>query len=90
MIHRTRQGKAPDGGPEQGRSIVQMGDIFVEYSGAAPTQTELDEHLDQTPEPSEDEVFREALRAKGLVTDAEITAARTTLKQRPRPARGVR
>lgn len=44
-IHRTRQGSVPSGGPEAGRQIIQIGDFFVEYSGAAPDQAELDAHL---------------------------------------------
>ena len=44
-IHRTRQGSIPSGGPEPGRTIVQMGQLFVEYSGAVPSQAELDAHL---------------------------------------------
>ena len=41
-IHRTRVGSEPSGGAEAGRSIIQIGDIFVEYDGLAPNQSDLD------------------------------------------------
>lgn len=41
-IHRMREGSPPDGGPEPGRQIVQIGNIFVEYTGQVPTQADLD------------------------------------------------
>ena len=64
MIHRTRQGGVPSGGPEAGRTIVRMlGDIFVEYSGPVPDQAELDAHL-RPPPPD-----------KGARIDAEIAAS---------------
>ena len=44
-IHRTRQGREPSGGAEAGRSIIQIGDIFVEYSGSPPDQAALDAHF---------------------------------------------
>ena len=45
MIHRTRVGKPPSGGPVAGRTIVELGGRFVEYSGAVPDQAALDAHL---------------------------------------------
>lgn len=45
MIHRTRDGAAPSGGPEPGRQIVRIGNVFVEYSGPVPDAAELDAHL---------------------------------------------
>ena len=48
-IHRTRQGSVPSSGPEPGRQIAQFGSIFVEYSGAVPTQAEVNAHLNPPP-----------------------------------------
>jgi len=48
-IHRTRTGSEPSGGAEPGRNIIQIGDIFVEYTGQIPTQADLDRY--NTPIP---------------------------------------
>ena len=75
MIHRTRDGAAPSGGPEPGRSIAQFGNVFVEYSGSVPTQAHVDAH--RTPPPtlalSADDLA-EALVAKNVLTRAEVDA----------------
>ena len=49
-IHRTRAGQEPSGGANPGRSIVQIGNTFVEYTGQVPTQADLDVYF--TPPPS--------------------------------------
>lgn len=75
MIHRTCQGQEPSGGAEDGRSIVQIGDVFVEYSGATPTPDELEAHLRppiQTDSLHELCVF---LVAKGVVDGKELKTA---------------
>lgn len=77
MIHRTRQGSPPSSAPEPGREIVQMGDIWVEYSGAVPTNADLVAHLNP-PSPiaplSAEELY-DILVNKGVVSAGD----------RPRP-----
>ena len=77
MIHRTRHGGPPSGAPEEGRALIQMGDTWVEYSGAPPTANDLDAHL-HPPEPVaplEAEELYDILVTKGVVSAGD----------RPRP-----
>lgn len=74
MIHRTRDGKIPDGGPEPGRSIVRIGNVFVEYSGPVPDQAELDAHRNPTaaPQLTVDDLAGK-LVAKGALTQKDVS-----------------
>lgn len=80
VIHRTRHGGPPSGGAEPGREIVQLGEWFVEYSGDAPTQADLDLHLAPAPPAptalEEVAALRAALVKKGHVTEGEVDAER--------------
>lgn len=76
-IQRTRQGKVPDGGPEAGRTIIQLGGLFVEYSGAVPDQADLDAHLNPpVAKVLTVDSLADALKAKGVVSQADIDAAK--------------
>ncbi len=79
MIHRSRQGSSPSGGPEAGRTVIRMGDTFVEYSGTPPTAGDLDVHLHPPAPvaPLDAEELYDILLAKGVVNAAD----------RPRPKR---
>lgn len=78
MIHRTRQDAMPSGGPESGRQIIRMGDTFVEYSGARPTQAELDAHLNPPVPPTTDEVIDALLAA--VPETPEIAAIKARMR----------
>ena len=69
-IHRTREGGPPSGGAEEGREIVRMGNIWVEYSGAEPTAAELDARLNP---PKVEDLKLSAL--KNAATVAEVRDA---------------
>jgi len=73
MIHRTRQGSPPLGMPEPGRSVIQMGDIWVEFSGTAPTGSELAAHLHppKSEAPPDAMELWEMMQAKGYLVDAD-------------------
>ena len=77
MIHRTWQDSPPSGAPEVGRDVIQMGDIWVEYSGPLPTAADLDAHLHPLPQvtPLDAEELYDILVDKGVISEGD----------RPRP-----
>lgn len=75
MIHRTCQGEEPSGGAEEGRSIIQMGDLFVEYSGDPPDDAELEAHLRPPPKDDAVQELCAFLVKKGVVKADELKAA---------------
>ena len=81
MIHRTRPGGPPSSAPEAGRSLIQMGDIFVEYSGTAPTAAELDAHL----HPPAQVVPLDAEELYDMLTTKDVVSAGD--RPRPKPVR---
>ena len=82
MIHRTRQAGPPSSAPEAGRSLAQVGDIFVEYSGTLPSAADLDAHL-HPPAPVA------PLNAEDLY-DMLVTKGVVSAGDRPRPRNIVR
>ena len=78
-IHRTRQGGPPSGAPETGRDIVQLGDVWVEYSGPVPSQADLDAYL-APPDPADADLTAEELaqiiiaNPGRTITDADVAA----------------
>ena len=79
-IHRTRQGSVPSGGTETGRQIIELGGVFVEYSGAVPDQAELGAHLDPPPPPSDERV--KPMPGVTPVTRAEFEDLKEWLRER--------
>lgn len=70
MIHRTRVGNPPDGGPEQGRSIVRIGESYVEYSGVEPSQADLEAYNTPAWWRQRKDLYRERIAEYKSVPDA--------------------
>ena len=81
MIHRTRQGKVPSGGAASNHSLVEIGDVWVEYSGDVPTEADLHVHLHPPFEPSDSAVLLRALVDKVSISVANLAAARKVIKE---------